>query len=176
MFSSFTAFLPSALHLNAQQELPRPNINPDTEDEDENENEQYAPPLPQSGETEERSGKGKDKSANEVRSPFSFYGALGQSLRWRAAGGTTTTARPSHKGTPCNARPWTTFLVIRPFVYTVHPTGRNRNQIWDEFHFAHTPGRRYNWVPFHSNITPPRVGMWPPAEWLFVIATAITSR
>jgi hypothetical protein len=96
MFSSFTALLPSALHLNSQQELPRPNINPDTEDEDENENEQDAPPQPQSGENEERSGKGKDKSANEVRSPYFLYGALGQYLRWRAGGGTTTTARPRY--------------------------------------------------------------------------------
>lgn len=72
MFSSFTALLPSALHLNAQPELPRPNINPDTEDEDENEIEQDAPPQPQLGETEERSGKGKDKSANEVGSPLFF--------------------------------------------------------------------------------------------------------
>jgi hypothetical protein len=65
MLSSFASFLPSALHLNAPQELPRPAINPDTEDEDEPE----VNPPPQNAESGQQAGKGKDKdkTANEVR-------------------------------------------------------------------------------------------------------------
>ena len=44
MLSSIANLLPSSLHLNPNQELPRPNVNPDTEDEEDgeenNENEQ----------------------------------------------------------------------------------------------------------------------------------------
>ncbi|KAF8176279.1 hypothetical protein BJ912DRAFT_1063955 [Pholiota molesta] len=64
MLSSFASFLPSALHLNAPQELPRPAINPDTEDEDE----PAVNPPPQNAESGQQAGKGKDKdkTANET--------------------------------------------------------------------------------------------------------------
>ncbi len=69
MLSSFASFLPAALHLNPQPDLPRPAVNPDTEDEEEPE--VHLPPQTvEKGPQPPGKGKEKDKTANEVRYLF----------------------------------------------------------------------------------------------------------
>ncbi|KJA17868.1 hypothetical protein HYPSUDRAFT_45863 [Hypholoma sublateritium FD-334 SS-4] len=65
MLSSFASFLPAALHLNQQSDLPRPAINPDTEDEDEPEVNR-PPQNVEAGPQPPGKGKDKDKTANET--------------------------------------------------------------------------------------------------------------
>ena len=65
MLSSFASFLPAALHLNQQPDLPRPAVNPDTEDEEEPEV-NLPPQNVETGPQPPGKGKEKDKTANEV--------------------------------------------------------------------------------------------------------------
>ncbi|PPQ71328.1 hypothetical protein CVT26_011973 [Gymnopilus dilepis] len=79
MLSSIANLLPSSLHLNPNQELPRPNVNPDTEDEEDgeenNENEQnqrygYQEAGPQPTKKEkEKEGKMPNETFIFVRPP-----------------------------------------------------------------------------------------------------------
>lgn len=71
MLSSFASFLPAALHLNQQPDLPRPAVNPDTEDEDEPEVNR-PPQNVEAGPQPPGKGKEKDKTANEVRFLFDW--------------------------------------------------------------------------------------------------------
>ncbi|PPQ80354.1 hypothetical protein CVT25_003637 [Psilocybe cyanescens] len=65
MLSSFASFLPAALHINQQPDLPRPNINPDTDDEDDADGRSVVAQDYADVEPQPPKGKEKEKLANE---------------------------------------------------------------------------------------------------------------